>query len=495
MSERPASDAARGIRRGIRRRLAFGLDTGVALLLALALTVMVNYLAHRHYARADISRARFYSLSEKTLGLLGAITARVDVVVFFQPDHAAYDDVVNLLKEYQHASPHIRVERVDPNRDIGRSEALVRQYDLTHLNLVVFSTGGRTKIVGGDELTEIDYSTVLYGGAPRASSFRGEQVFSSALHSLTQERRPVVYFLRGHGERDINDRDPYTGFSAIAQHIRRDNVEVKDLLLGEARQIPPDADALVIPGPTKQLAPQEIDLLRAWLNNSGRLIVLLDTGPSAGLRPLLEEWNIRLQDDAVVDPARTLTGLDLFVNDYGIHPITRNLRDVACVFYLPRSVEPAPAPNDAPLPADSPRTTVLARSSPESWAESDLEQKPMRFDAMRDRRGPISIAVAAERGAAPDLDMNLRPSRLVVIGDTDFLSNGALSGGNADFFLSALNWLLEREALMAIAPKPIDDIRLVITREQLARVFWTVVVIVPGLIGVLGVGVWWQRRT
>jgi ABC-type uncharacterized transport system involved in gliding motility auxiliary subunit len=495
MRARPATEAARGIRRAARRRLAFGLDTAAALALALALTVMVNYLAHRHYARADISRARLYSLSEKTLSLLAAITARVDVVVFFQPDHPAYEDAINLLKEYRHACPDIRVERVDPNRDIGRSEALVRQYELTHANVVVFSTGGRTKIVGGDELTEIDYSTVLYGGAPRPSSFRGEQVFSSALHSLTQERRPVVYFLRGHGERDINDRDPYSGFSAIAQHIRRDNVEVKDLLLGEARQIPADADALVVPGPTKPLAPQEIELLRAWLNNNGRMIVLLDTGPAAGLRPLIEDWNIRLHDDVVVDPTRTLTGLDLFVNDYGIHSITRNLRDVTCVFYLPRSVEPAPAPGDAPLPADSPRAIALARSSPDSWAESDLEQKPMRFDALRDRRGPISIAVAAERGATPDLEMNVRPARLVVIGDTDFLSNGALSGGNVDFFLSALNWLLEREALMAIAPKPIDDIRLVITREQLARVFWTVVVIVPGLVGVLGAAVWWQRRT
>lgn len=495
MSARIQSEAARDLRRGLRRRLAFGLNTGAALLLAAVLTVMVNYLAHRHYARTDISRARFYSLSSKTRGLLASITSRVDVVVFFQPDHPAYEDVLNLLKEYQHASPQIRVERVDPNRDIGRTEALVRQYDITQVNLLIFSVGGRTKIVGGEDLTELDYSTVLTGGAPRPSSFRGEQVFSSALHSLTQERRPVVYFLRGHGERDINDRDPYTGYSAIAQHARRDNLEVRDLLLAEARQIPADADALIIPGPTKQFATQEIELLRAWFNNSGRMLILLDTGPTAGLRPLIEEWGIRLQDDVVVDPTRTLTGLDLFINDYGIHPITRNLRDITSVFYLPRSVEPALAPGDAPQPADRPRVTVLARSSPDSWAESDLEQKPMRYDATRDRRGPISIAVAAERGAAPDLDMDLRPSRLVVIGDTDFLSNGALSGGNTDFFLSALNWLLEREALMAIAPKPIDDMRLVISRDQLARVFWTVVVILPGLVGVLGAGIWWQRRT
>ncbi|MCS6771361.1 MAG: GldG family protein [Kiritimatiellae bacterium] len=482
-------------RGGVGRRIALGLNAGAAVALAAALVVMVNYLSHRHYVRSDISRSQFYTLSDKTRSLLASLTSAVDVVVFFQPDHPSLEDVINLLKEYQHISPHIRVDRVDPHRDIGRTEALVRQYDINAINLVIFSSLGRTKVVNGEDLVEMDFSDVLAGESPRPSSFRGEQLFTSAIHSLTQERPPVVYFLRGHGERDINDRDPYTGYSAIAQHARRDNIEVRDLLLSETRQIPADASALVIPGPTKNLAEAEIDLIRAWLNNSGRLMILLDNGPTAGLRPLIEEWGIRLQDGAAVDPLRSLTGLDIFVSDYGIHPITKGLRDIATVFYLPRAVEPEALSGDTPQPVDRPRVTVLARTSPDSWAESDLEQRPMRFDAARDRRGPISIAVAAERGAAPHLEMSLRPSRLVVFGDTDFLSNGAQSSGNADFFLSALNWLLEREALMAISPKPIEEIRLVMTREQVSRVFWFTTVILPGLIAAAGAGVWWQRRT
>lgn len=495
MSGAPSNEAQRSIRRSTRRRVAFGLNTGAALALALALVVMGNYVSNRHYARHDMSRTRFYTLSDKTRSLLNGITSRVDVVVFLQSDSPVYEDVVNLLKEYQSANPNIRVERVNPNRDLARAEALARQYELDKLNLVVFSLAGRTKFVGADDLTEADYTAIAHNDATRPAAFRGEQVFSSALQSIIQARQPVVYFIRGHGERDINDRDPYTGYSSIAQEIRRDNVDVRGLLLADARQIPADADALVLPGPTKTLTPQEIDLLRSWLDNNDRLAVLLDTGPTAGLRDLLEQWNVRLQDDVVVDPSRTLSGLDLFANDYGIHAITRNLRGITSVFYLPRSVEPIPPPDDAPRAADRPRVTPLVRSTPESWAEMDLEQKPMKFDNGRDRRGPISLAVAAERGAAEELNMNLRAARLVVFGDTDFLANGALSGANTDFFLSALNWLLEREDLMAIAPKPIDDTRLVITQTQVKRVFWAVVVALPGLLAVLGAGIWWQRRS
>lgn len=488
------SAASTRTRRNTRRRLLFGLNTGLALLLALVLVGMINYLAHRHYWRHDMSRTRFYSLSDKTRSLLDSVTSRVEVVVFFQPDNPVYEDVVNLLKEYQFANENIRVERVDPNRDLGRAEALVRQYDVDQLNVVVFSSAGRTKFVDAESLTEIDYSAIAAGGPPRLAAFRGEQVFSSAIQSILQGQPPVVYFIRGHGERDINDRDPYTGYSSIAQQLRRDNVEVRDLLLAEARQIPTDADAVVIPGPTKTLAPPEVELLRAWLANSGRVMLLLDTGSTAGLGEWLEQWSVRVQDDVVVDPTRTLSGLDLFANDYGIHPITKNLRNVTSVFYLPRSVEPMVPTNGARLAADSPRVSPLVRSSPESWAESDMEQKPMKFDNALDRRGPITLAVAAERGSAESLDMNLRPSRLVVFGDTDFLSNGALSGGNTDLFLSSINWLLEREALMAISPKPVDDTRLVISQEQITRVFWVVVVLVPGLLAIVGAGIWWQRR-
>lgn len=491
---RRASEAGRSIRTSTRRRVAFGLNAGVAVLLAAVLAVMVNYLAHRHYARADWSRSKFYGLSDKTLSLLAGLSNRVDVVVFFQPEHEAYDDVNNLLKEYAHASPLVHVERVDPNRDLARAEQLARRFQVDELNVVVFDCAGRSKFVSAADLMDLDYSGVMRGGAPQQTTFKGELAFSSALQSITQARQPVVYFLRGHGERDINDRDPYTGYSSLAQQVRRDNAEVRDLALGEARGIPADADAVIVPGPTKTLAQQEIDVLRAWLDNSGRLMVLLDTGSAAGLHPLLEAWGVRLEDDVVVDPTRTLSGLDLFVNDYGEHAITRNLRDVTSVFYLPRSIEPAPPPEGAAVQADQPNVAWIARSSPDSWAESDLEQKPMKFDAARDRKGPIAIAVAAEKGPVLGVDVDIRPSRLVVFGDTDFLSNGALSGGNVDLFLSALNWLLERDQLMAIAPKPVDETRLVMTQGQVNRLFWIVVVLIPGLIGILGTGIWLQRR-
>ena len=107
---------------------------------------------------------------------------------------------------------------------------------------------------------------------------------------------------------------------------------------------------------------------------------------------------------------------------------------------------------------------------------------------------PPGIAAAVEKGPMPEIDVKIRPTRLVVFGDSDFVSNNALLAGNVDFFMSALNWLLEREELMAISSKAVEQTRLVMNRFQLRVVLWIVVVVLPLLVALVGGLVWVRRR-
>jgi ABC-type uncharacterized transport system involved in gliding motility auxiliary subunit len=162
---------------------------------------------------------------------------------------------------------------------------------------------------------------------------------------------------------------------------------------------------------------------------------------------------------------------------------------------MPRSVEP-----DYTQPkttsADRPQVTPLALSSKNSWAETQSDQVPAKYDkGTDDLPGPVSLAVAIEKGdTAGLLDMQIRPSRLVVFGDSGFVSNSGLTGGDASFFMSALNWLLDREQLMAIAPKEVDDTRLKLTREKTNLLFWSVIGVIPLLAALLGTALWFRRR-
>ena len=67
-------------------------------------------------------------------------------------------------------------------------------------------------------------------------------------------------------------------------------------------------------------------------------------------------------------------------------------------------------------------------------------------------------------------------------------------GANADLFLNSVNWLLDREDLLSLSPKAMEDWRLVMDAAQLNRLFWIVVVALPGLAAALGAWATWRRR-
>jgi len=458
---------------------------------------MVNYASFRHYKRHDFSRTKLYQLSDKTTSMLKSLTNAIDVVVFFQPGQEVYEDVDNLLKEYQDASKLIHVQKVDPDRDLARTELLAKKYQVSKPNVVVFDNNGRSKFVNAEDIVEMDYSGMQMGAPPRKTGFKGEQAFSSAIQNITQVKTPTVYFLQGHGERDPDSFDRAKGYSGLAREIKRDNTTIKKITLGEQKTIPADADALVIAGPQKHFALAEVEQVRQFIAQNGRVLFLLDSFTDTGLTTLLKEWGVRVGDDVVIDPTRTMSGNELFVTQYEHHPITEKLTGVSSVLYVPRSVEAieeaAPGPDSPP---DKPRVTTLIKCTAEGWGETDPNQNPVRYDPSVDRKGPLGVAVAVEKGGAPGaVDVNIKPVRLVVIGDSSFLANASLgSGGGLDLFQSALNWMLDRKELMAIAPKTVEEYHLLLDQGQLRLLGWAVIVGLPALVAILGIMVWVQRR-
>jgi gliding motility-associatede transport system auxiliary component len=104
--------SARSVRRG---------TTAVAILLAVALFVGLNYLASRHWARGDWTKTQIYSLSEQTRKILAGLKSPVRVTVFMTADSRLYQPVRELLTRYQDASPKIEVEYLDPRRSLAHA--------------------------------------------------------------------------------------------------------------------------------------------------------------------------------------------------------------------------------------------------------------------------------------------------------------------------------------------------------------------------------------
>jgi ABC-type uncharacterized transport system involved in gliding motility auxiliary subunit len=95
--------------------------------------------------------------------------------------------------------------------------------------------------------------------------------------------------------------------------------------------------------------------------------------------------------------------------------------------------------------------------------------------------------VSAERGAL----------RIVVIGDSFFLLNDAIeAAANRDFATHTANWLVDQAVLLSgLAPRPIKEYRVTLTRSQMVTLRWTLLAGLPGSALLLGLVVWWRRRS
>jgi ABC-type uncharacterized transport system involved in gliding motility auxiliary subunit len=82
-----------------------------------------------------------------------------------------------------------------------------------------------------------------------------------------------------------------------------------------------------------------------------------------------------------------------------------------------------------------------------------------------------------------------------VVGSSSWAANGFINfNGNNDLALNTINWLSSDEDLISIRPKEQEDRRITMTRAQLNWVRITSQFLLPLLVVVGGVSVWWKRR-
>ncbi len=450
-----------------------------AILLVLALVVVITLLSERHYIRWDLTATGEHTLSEKTLQVLETIEEPVHIKAFSREGHPDADEVERLLGAYHYASPDITYELIDPDRN----PAVTRRYNIRSLNSMVLEGYGKTQTV---KLVD-------------------EERITNGLIRLSKSESRVCYWVSGHGERSFEGREP-GDLSSLQEDLSDQNYRFEKLYLMK-RDVPEDATVVVVAAPKKPLFPEEVDSLRGYLEGGGSLVIFLEPFMDGGLRPFLAEYGIRTSEDVIVDKMSRVMGGDYLlpmVAEYGSHEITRDFR-LTSFFELARSVEASEkaGPNI--------ETTPLAMTSPESWAETDLEaldRGEVGFDPEEDRKGPLSLAAISEirpplkkagKEGEEDAPAPGDPSgagRLVVFGDADFASNKYFhTSGNADFILNTMNYLAGREDFITIQKKHRDVEALMLNREQGMLVFWIPVVVIPLCVLILGTVVFLRRRS
>ncbi|HQQ78451.1 MAG TPA: GldG family protein [Thermoanaerobaculia bacterium] len=483
-------------------RNTFRATLALSVVLGLGILVLVNYIGSRRYARFDWTGSGLYSLSEKTRNVLRDLKAPVQVTVFMTPGTPLYPEVDELLKRYKAASPMLTVETLDPTRNLVRAKQLVDEFGVKS-STVVFRSGERKKYVTGEQLAEMDYSRARMGGEPGIKAFKGEQEFTSAILAVTQQKTPKVVFTTGHGERRFDAPRARDGFSEAADSFKNDNCTVEEWASLGAADVPAGTDLVVVAGPRTAFTEPERAALKRYFDAGGRALFLLDVeltpGSPAlsdfGLNPLLGAMGLTLDSDVVLDPKNALPLMGpetVFAKSFRPHAVTRLLTGSAVVFPLARSVSVAASP------APGWTATPLVETSPDGWGETDIRElqktgRPAKDE--KDVKGPVCLVAAAESAPAADKAESKKRARVVVFGDSDWVSNaGIANAANRLLLTSAANWALEREALVAIPPKNADQVAVTLSRRDVGLIAFFVLLLLPVAAVGLGLAIWVRRR-
>jgi len=453
-----------------RRTTRYGLNAAVMIVLILGVIGLVEAVSYRHNWRVDLTENKRNSLAPQTIKVLQELKVPVKATAFFRPDQPGKRTAEDLFKQYAARSDgKFSWLVVDADRD----PALAKRYGVETYGTVVLETvpaaaGAPSK---EEKLTDAE-----------------EEKLTNGLIRVTREGKRVVYFVKGHGEKDPANRER-TGLGEVKAAIEKLNYEVKDLLMARETKVPDDAAIVVLAGPQKDLLPNEVDALAGYVARAGKVFFMVDPFQADGLNALLETYGVTLGKDVIIDinPQGRMLGAGPeipVVADYQSHPITRDFR-YATFFPVARSI------TIKDKPPEGVTAQALARTSGESWAETNQEQirtgqvKPDPGEA----RGPLTIAAVATVDAKDvPADRKGAKARVVVVGDSDFATNAFVNlSGNKDFFLNTLSWLAEEENLIAIRPRELRNTPVFLTAAQGQVLFYVPVVLLPAALLVAGV--------
>ena len=277
------------------------LMTVVFIAIVVVLNVVVSALTERFPSMdIDLTAQGLNTLSEQALEIAKGVEQDTTIYLIGSEDAyennqiyssygLEYSQVANLAKRLAEANSKIKVEFVDPDTN----PTFISEYAEDNLatGKVLVKTEKRHRVLGVADLfsLEQDQTTGAYNSYSLVVS-----ALAAALEVVNLDEVPVFTIATGHGEMLTSDN-----MGSFLSMMEDQNFEVKEIdLLTE--EIPEGTQVLMLPTPTTDYSPEEVNKLRAYLDDTSHsdpVTLLATCYPSQTSLPnyaaFLEEWGVK----------------------------------------------------------------------------------------------------------------------------------------------------------------------------------------------------------
>lgn len=501
------------------KKLKHGMMATVLTLVFVAAVVLVNVIAtvifERYPLTIDLTKEKKYSISEESEKYVKDIDVDVTVSIFSTEDNfLALSDytrqAVEVLKKYKQYNDRIsyRFVDIDSNPDIVSEYGMdtISAYDiifetnptsevkrtrkvtiidllsfkdefLTNLNNYGMSLDTVVASMGGS-LTFLQY----YGGYVEAS--RADEAFTSALMAVTDPNPVTAVFLTGRKETDK--------LTYLHTLLEANGYQIKDIDITKD-EIPSEATVVIIPAPTVDYLPEEIQKISDYLDNDGKMgkqmlyAASVSQPETPNLDEFLEEWGVKIGAGIVCETDSSL---------YYQLPYYTIADDISTNFTQDVT-------SDTVLLNSRSRPITLLfdeRNFNGTEAYVSSSDKAVVLDlqtANQTAKGKQIYTAVASKATFSTEDGSGTYSNIIVYGSVETLSDNYLSFtqfGNREYVLSLINGVTHKTSTgITIEPKVITGNVYDLTDSQSSALQWTFTLIIPALILITG-GIIWVRR-
>jgi hypothetical protein len=492
----------------------YGINSVSVLLAFIGMAIAINYLLFwaggrpnpPGFLRVDTTATKQFIVEGQVQNTLNQLKEPIEIVAFFPTDtaldRASWRETEDLLSEFKRRSSAqpLTYRQVDPELDPTEASSFgVTRYPA----LVIEGQDSRRREV-------VQASSVA--SANDVDIFSTQDIVTGLL-VVSQIVQKQVMFISGHSERDVTDPSASEAFGLAADALRRENYLVTNGTAQELGSLIASGDETIIPAvvvladPRQDLLALDEEVLGAYASGGGAILFMLepDRTPET-IGAFLSRYGIAIGVGEVVDTASFIPPNPTFLQikrsnqQFPAHEINTGF-DVLYMpgsTYIASSVDPASIPvTDGGTPYISQRS--IASTTLSSWAETSADGS-ISYNQGSDQPGPLPVAVSIEaiaelQGQPVQTTDGFVKTSIVIIGDTDFASNQAFSSAkNGDLFINSVNWLAADFELITIRPKESAFRELVLTSPERNFVRWSGWLLMPSLIGMAGVWIWWRRR-
>jgi ABC-type uncharacterized transport system involved in gliding motility auxiliary subunit len=442
-----------------------GMNMGALIGLVFVVLVVSNFLAVKHYKVWDFSGSQTNTLSDQSAKLVKNLDSELLVRFFYKKGVERNEEnrksFRELIKKYQDQSSNIKLEFVEVNE----RPDLAEQYGVTKGSGVIF---------------------LEYKGRKNRIEKIDEQEVTSALVKVTREKDKNIYFVVGHGERDLEDAKEANGLNALKLMLENNRYLVKTMVLNLNAKIPEDADVVVIVGPMQKFLDYEIQGLEEYLKRGGSLFVALKAKQTQGLEMLLGHVGLEPMNNYVLNLVETATGKGI-----------QQGQTLGTVFSSTNEITKVFGKNEATIfrnPMSFKRDKV-----PEGVTIDDLVKAPessMSFSSLEIKgegpQGAFTLATLA-KGRFPGATG--KDFEMIVVGDADFLGNQLLMQSlNRDLVLNSVASLAKEENLISVVPKENQVTKLNMTDSNFYLFLFLFAIPIPLALLGTSVTLWLKRR-